>query len=56
MVVKKEQRRKDDVKGEPIVVERTFAWFQKKFRRIVVRWERKAKNVEAFIDMEFGMI
>jgi transposase len=29
--------------------ERTFAWFQKKDRRLVVRWERIAACFEAFL-------
>ncbi len=30
-------------------VERTFAWFQRKYRRVVVRWERLAACVNAFL-------
>jgi Transposase DDE domain len=29
--------------------ERTFAWFQKKYRRLVVRWERSAACFDAFL-------
>src|SRR6266540_3178864 len=29
--------------------ERTFAWFQKKYRRLVVRWERLALCFAAFL-------
>jgi hypothetical protein len=29
--------------------ERTFAWFQKKYRRVVVRWERIAACFDAFL-------
>jgi transposase len=29
--------------------ERTFAWFQKKYRRLVVRWERIAACFEALL-------
>jgi|ERR1043166_671921 Transposase DDE domain len=29
--------------------ERTFAWYQKKYRRLVVRWERIAACFEAFL-------
>jgi transposase len=29
--------------------ERTFAWFQKKYRRLVVRWERLAMCFKAFL-------
>jgi IS5 family transposase len=31
--------------------ERTFAWFQKKYRRLVVRWERLAACFTAFLAM-----
>jgi hypothetical protein len=30
-------------------VERTFAWFQRKYRRLVVRWERLAACFTAFL-------
>ena len=30
-------------------VERAIAWLQRKFRRIVVRWERKKKYWEGFL-------
>jgi len=43
-------------RGRPITqvvprcqAERTFAWFQKKYRRLVVRWERLAACCEAFL-------
>ena len=29
--------------------ERTFAWFQKQYRRLVVRWERLAACFDAFL-------
>ena len=29
--------------------ERTFAWFQRKYRRLVVRWERRAACFAAFL-------
>jgi IS5 family transposase len=29
--------------------ERTFAWFQRKYRRLVVRWERRAACFNAFL-------
>jgi hypothetical protein len=29
--------------------ERTFAWFQRKYRRLVVRWERLAAGLNAFL-------
>jgi transposase len=31
--------------------ERTFAWFQRKYRRLVVRWERLAVCFNAFLAM-----
>src|SRR5262249_33505289 len=43
-------------RGRPITTvvprfqaERTFAWFQKKYRRLVVRWERIPACFEAFL-------
>ena len=30
-------------------IERTFSWFQRKYRRLVVRWERKAECFNAFL-------
>ena len=45
-------------RGRPITTvvprcqaERTFAWFQKKYRRLVVRWERIAACFEAFLTL-----
>lgn len=29
--------------------ERTFAWFQKKYRRLAVRWERRSVCFNAFL-------
>jgi IS5 family transposase len=46
------------LRGRPIKIdvprfqaERTFAWFQKKYRRLVVRWERLAVCFAAFLAM-----
>ena len=43
-------------RGRPLKVdaprfqaERTFAWFQKKYRRLVVRWERRSVCFSAFL-------
>jgi Transposase DDE domain len=36
-----------DVPGDQ--VERTFAWFQRKYRRLVVRWERLAACFNAYL-------
>jgi hypothetical protein len=45
-------------RGRPIIkvvprfqAERTFAWFQKKYRRLVVRWERITACFEAFLTL-----
>jgi Transposase DDE domain len=35
---------------------RTFAWFQKQYRRLVVRWERIAACFEAFLAIATGHI
>ena len=31
--------------------ERCFAWYQRKYRRLVVRWERQKVYFDAFIDL-----
>jgi len=33
------------------VVERTFAWYQRKFRRICIKWERKSTSWNAFLSI-----
>jgi len=45
-------------RGRPIKIsvpryqqERCFAWYQRKYRRLVVRWERKKVYFDAFIDL-----
>lgn len=42
--------------GRPIKIavprfqqERCFAWYQRKYRRLVVRWERQKANFDAFL-------
>ena len=35
------------------VVERTFSWYQRKFRRLNIRWERKPHYFEAFLSLGF---
>ena len=42
--------------GRPIKIsvprfqqERCFAWYQRKYRRLVVRWERQKDNFDAFL-------
>lgn len=32
-------------------VERTFSWFQRKYRRLNIRWKRKAENFSAFLNL-----
>ena len=53
---KQPKGRKLQKKVERYVVERTFSWYQRKFRRLVVRWERKSNLFEAFVDLGFVMI
>ena len=43
-------------RGRPIKIavprfqqERCFAWYQRKYRRLVVRWERQKVNFDAFL-------
>ncbi len=31
--------------------ERCFAWYQRKYRRLVVRWERQKVNFDAFLSL-----
>lgn len=45
-------------RGRPIKIsvprfqqERCFAWYQRKYRRLVVRWERQKVYFDAFIDL-----
>ncbi len=45
-------------KGRPIKIsapryqqERCFAWYQRKYRRLAVRWERQTVYFDAFIDL-----
>lgn len=35
------------------VVERTFGWYQRKFRRINLKWERNESPWKAFLNMAF---
>ncbi len=47
---RKKHRGRPMKKGVPrFQAERTFAWFQKKYRRLVVRWERTVACFEAFL-------
>lgn len=54
--IKKRQWRGKKLKGRPIreIVpryqqERSFSWFQRKYRRLVVRWERLKVCFDAFL-------
>ena len=45
-------------RGRPIKIsvprfqqERCFAWYQRKYRRLVVRWERQKSNFDAFLSL-----
>ena len=45
-------------RGRPIKIsvprfqqERCFAWYQRKYRRLVVRWERQKVNFDAFLSL-----
>lgn len=37
-------------------VERAFAWMQRKFRRICVRWERRKKYWDGFIELAIAFM
>jgi hypothetical protein len=45
---KKKRGRPIKISAPRFQAERTFAWFQKKYRRLVVRWERLAACCAAF--------
>jgi transposase len=45
-------------RGRPLIktiprykVERTFSWFQRKYRRLSTRWERISQNFSAFLNL-----
>ena len=45
-------------RGRPIKIsvprfqqERCFAWYQRKYRRLAVRWERQKSNFDAFLSL-----
>ena len=46
---KKRRGRPTNMTTKRYVVERCFSWFQRKFRRLAIRWERKPLNFTAFI-------
>ena len=54
--IKKRQSRGKKPKGRPIMEivpryqqERSFSWFQRKYKRLVVRWERLKACFDAFL-------
>ena len=54
--ISKRQWKNKKQRGRPMVktiprykVERTFSWFQRKYRRITTRWERKPANFQVFL-------
>lgn len=50
---RKPRGRKLQKKIKRYVVERTFAWYQRKFRRLVVRWERLPSVFNGFVSLGF---
>lgn len=48
---KQPKGRKLQTRVKRYVVERGFAWFQRKFRRLVVRWERREVWFAAFLQV-----
>jgi len=62
-IVVNRRNRKKPKRGRPRAkpidrwkVERTFSWYQRKFRRLVVRWERKMRYWEGFLGWAFSLI
>jgi transposase len=51
----KELQRNARKKARRWVVERTHSWLNR-FRRILVRWEKKTKNYVALLHFVFGLI
>jgi len=45
----------DDFKAHRWVVERTHSWLNR-YRRILVRWEKKIENYEAMLHFACGLI
>ena len=43
-------------KVQRFVVERCFAWYQRKFRRLALRWERNPQAFKAFVSLAFSLI
>lgn len=41
---------------ERYVVERAFAWIQRKFRRVAIRWERLPECFEGFVALAMAML
>jgi transposase len=54
--IPKRQWKNKKPRGRPMIktvprykVERTFSWFQRKYRKLTTRWERIAANFNAFL-------
>jgi transposase len=47
----KRRGRPVSMKAPRFQVERTFSWLQRKFRRLVVRWERLPRCFDAFLSL-----
>jgi transposase len=47
----RKQGRPVSIKAPRFQVERTFSWLQRKFRRLVVRWERQPRCFDAFLSL-----
>lgn len=57
------RRRKKPKRGRPCALpidrwkcERTFSWYQRKFRRLVVRWERRNRYWHGFLAFGFCLM
>ena len=48
-------KRKDGVKPRRWVVERTHSWLNR-FRRLLVRWEKKSENYLAMLHLAYAII
>ncbi len=48
--------RKLEKRVKRYVVERTFSWFQRKFRRLTTRWERIPSIFQALVDLAMALV
>jgi transposase len=62
-IVVNRRGRKKPKRGRPCAkpvdrwkVERTFSWYQRKFRRLVVRWERRMCYWKGFLGWAFSLV